>query len=1033
MTLTEIAIKRPAAVSMFFLAIAVLGALLYGRLPVDLLPAMDWPWVVVVTVWPGAGPQEVESMVSKPLEDAVISINKLKHVRSYSNEGVSVVVLEFDMSADVDVVTQETQRMVNSARLSLPDDILEPTLFKADLGQLPVMQVAISSDMPGTELHALVSREIVPRLQQIPGVGQVQISGAEEREIQIAIDPDKLRSHGLTLSEINQIIGIDNLDVPAGKIYSNSQDLTLRVAGKYKTVTEIGETRIPLASGNSLPLSDIAVVTDTIKAERSLAKLNGTRALGLSIMKQSKANSVKTSESVRHELAKIEKDFNGRFKVLVAQDITQFTKDAVVGVQRNLVEALIVVALVLLVFLHSVRSSYIVLVAIPISLVSSILAMKILDFSINLMTLMSLSLVIGVLVDDSIVVLENIHRWMKKGSSPLEAAIKGRNEIGLAAVSITLVDVVVFLPVAMLSGMIGMIFRQFSLVFVSTVLMSLLVSFTITPLLASRLNTVENLEGEWWMRGFARWFEREFAKLTNTYRRILNWALNHHATVIIMTSILMLGSFSLFPLGFIGTEMFASPDRGEFSVFLEMPLGSPLERTAEEIGKVEAFISKMPELKNLYTVIGQQNSGMGIQTNGRLGMINVTLKDVKLRERSTRAIQAEITKFCLDAPGMKVKINNIGIFGMADDSPIQYELRGNDLDSVAKGGEMVMDILRKIKGTRDVQTTFVVGAPELQVVIDRQRAAQSMLTPGQIAGALRGAINGEVATRFRTGDIEVDIRSIVTPRYRTDPALLGSIEIRNPMGQVVKLSDVATIERRGGPSTINRKDRQRLVTVSANLAGRSLGEVQKDFEKQLTTIKLPEGVAFFAFGDVEAMREMMSDMITAILLSVLFVYMILVVLYESYILPLSVMFSVPVALIGAFLGLALTGLSLSAFSMMSILILMGLVTKNGILVVDFTNQLRAQGMPMREALLEAGPLRLRPILMTTATMILGMMPMAIGAGAGGEFRSGMGVIIIGGLTSSLLLTLVLVPVMYTLLDRFTRKKKHVTELSEINR
>lgn len=1021
MTLTELAIKRPAAISMLFLAIAVLGAILYPRLPVDLLPAMDWPWVVVITVWPGAGPQEVESMVSKPLEDAVISINKLKHVRSYSNESVSVLVMEFDMSADVDVVTQETQRMVNSVRMTLPDDVQEPMLLKSDLGQLPIMQIAVSSDMPGPELHALISREVVPRLQQLSGVGQVQISGAQEREIRIEFDPDKLKSHGLTLSDVTQVLKADNLDVPAGKLYSVSQDLTLRVAGKYKNVTDIGQTRIPLPGGNSLLLADLATVNDTIKIERSMAQLNGSRALGISILKQSQANSVKTSEAVRKELDKIEKDFNGRFKVLVAQDITKFTKDAISGVQKNLFEALIVVALVLLVFLHSLRSSYIVLVAIPLSLVSSILAMKLLNFSLNLMTLMSLSLVIGVLVDDSIVVLENIHRWMKKGVQPVEAAIKGRNEIGLAAVSITMVDVVVFLPVAMLTGMVGKIFREFALVFVATVLMSLFVSFTITPLLASRLNNSENLEGEKWMRGFARWFERQFGKLMGVYRNVLEWALDHRPSVIIMTTILMVGSISLFPLGFIGSEMFTSPDRGEFSVFLEMPLGTPLDQTFSAVNKVEDFVRKMPEMKNVYTVIGQQNSQMGIQTNGRLGMINVTLVDPKIRARSTKIIQNEITKFCLDMPGMKVTINDIGIFGMADNSPIQYELRGNDLDSVGKGGEMVMDLLRKIKGTRDVQTSFEIGAPELQVVVDRQKAAQSMLTPGQIAMALRSAVNGDLATRFRTGDIEIDVRSMVSAEYRNNPALIGQIEIRNPMGQIYKLSDLASVERHGGPSSIARKDRQRLVTVSANLTGRSLGEVQKDFEEAFKKIKLPEGVIYYAFGDVEAMRDMMSDMVTAIFLSILFVYMILVVLYESYVLPFSVMFSVPVALIGAFMGLALTGKSMSVFSMMSVLILMGLVTKNGILVVDFTNQLRAKGRSMRDALLEAGPLRLRPILMTTFTMIVGMMPMAIGAGSGGEFRSGMGVVIIGGLVSSLLLTLVLVPVMYTFLDRFSRK------------
>lgn len=1022
MTITEISIKRPAAVSMFFLAIAVLSALLYPKLPVDLLPKMEWPWVVVITVWPGAGPQEVESMVSKPLEDAVISINKLKHVRSYNNEGVSVLVLEFDMSADADIVAQETQRMINANRLLLPDDVEEPMLLKSDLGSLPIIQIALSSDLPGPELHELVKQKIVPRLQQISGVGQVQINGAEEREIQIAVDPDKLKAAGLSIAEVNMMLSADNLDVPAGKVYSNSQDLTVRIAGKFIDLEQVGATRISLPSGGSLKLRDIATVTDTIKAERSIARLNGERALGISILKQSQANSVQTSDQVRRELARLEEDYKGLFKVLVAQDITQFTRNAITGVQWNLLEALSVVALVLLIFLHSLRSSFIVLIAIPLSLISAFLTMKIFDFSINLMTLMSMSMVIGVLVDDSIVVLENIHRWLVKGYSPVEAAIKGRNEIGLAAVSITMVDVVVFLPVALLTGIVGAIFREFSIIFVTTVLMSLLVSFTVTPLLASRLNTAENVHGERWMHGFAVWFEKWFDRMKAGYRRTLVWALAHRPTVIIATTLLMLGSFALIPLGFIGTELFSNPDRGEFVAFIEMPLGTPLEETDEAVMKVDKFIREMSELVNAYTVSGQQSSEMGLQNNARLGSITITLVPEEERTRTTTQIKNEVTKFCKEIPGMNVTINDIGIFGMANSSPIQYELRGTDLDSVAVGAERVMELLRGIKGTRDVKTSYLSGSPELQIVVDREKAAQAFLTPGQIAMALRNAVNGEVVTRFRTGDIEIDVRSIATPHYRSDPSLIKTLEVKNPLGKMIKIGDVASVERRGGPSSIQRKDRQRLVTVSANLIGRSLGEVQKDFETGLKKIELPQGVSFYAFGDVEAMRDMMTDMMTAIFLSILFVYMILVVLYESYIHPFAVMFSVPVAIIGALVALALTGSTLSMFSMISILILMGLVTKNGILLIDFTNQLRAQGYEMREALLEAGPMRLRPILMTTVTMIVGMLPLAIGAGAGGEFRSGMGVVIIGGLTSSLLLTLVLVPVMYTLLDRFSLKK-----------
>ena len=1027
MTLTELAIKRSTAVAMFFLAIAIIGLVSYTRLPVDLLPAMNWPWVTVVTTWPGAGPKEIETMVSKPIEDAVVSLNKLKHIRTFNRENVSVVVLEFDMSADADIALQEVQRVVNTTRATLPEDTKEPQLYKSDIGALPVLRLAVSSELPGPELYTLIDQKIRPRLEQIDGVGQVVISGAEEREIQVSVDPEKLKTHGLALADLNRILASDNLDVPAGMVYGESQDFTVRVAGKYATLEEIGRTRIPLSNGAAIFLRDVAQVTDTIKADRSLARLNSTSALGIQIVKQAQANSVKVSEKTRNELARLEKQYNGLIHFEVAQDITIFTRNSITEVQRNVMEALFVVAMVLLVFLHSMRNSLIVLVAIPISLVSTFITMAIFGFSVNLMTMMSLGMVIGVLVDDSIVVLENIHRWLKRGADPKTAAIQGRNEIGLAAISITLVDVVIFLPIAFLTGLVGNIFREFSLVFVTAVLMSLLVSFTITPLLASRLNSRQNVEGEKWMRGFAKRFEKWFKGLEDTYRDVLAWALDHRGKVLLLTVVCMVGSIALIPLGFIGSDFVPSTDRGEFAVFTKMPLGTTLEQNNAIMGRIENYLSDSPDVDQVYSVVGQQESGMGITNDPRLGNIQVKLKDKQDRTHSTRENQNIIAKYARSIPGMEVRIADIGIFGAADDAPIQYEIRGQDLDSVQVAMEHAMNILRRVPGARDVQSSYELGAPEMQVIIDREKAANSFLTPGEIAMALRNAVNGTVVTRFRTGEVEVDMRSILSPRYRSDPSLVTQIEIPNRAGQMVKLGDVARVDRTSGPSSITRKDRERLVTVSANVVGRSLGEVQGDFDKEMAKYTPPTGVSFFAFGDVENMRTMISELITAILLSVLFVYMILVTLYESYVHPLAVMFSVPVALVGALLGLAMTGYSLSMFSMIGILILMGLVTKNGILLVDFTNQLRAKGMDRREAILTAGPLRLRPIIMTTATMVVGLMPLAMSLGTGSDMRAGMGIVIIGGLISSLLLSLVLVPVMYTYLDRFSRRVKTVEE------
>jgi HAE1 family hydrophobic/amphiphilic exporter-1 len=1006
---------------MFFLAIAVLGIMLYQRLPVDLLPTMNWPYVTVVTVWPGAGPQEVETMVSRPIEDAVVSLNKLKHIRSINRENASVVMLEFDMSANSDIVLQETQRVITTIRAQLPDDAEEPQIYKADLGSLPILRLAVSSEMSQPDLFTFVDEVIRPRLEQVDGVGQVVITGAAERELQISVDPDKLATHGLSLAEFNQYLAADNLDVPAGKIFSASQDYAIRVAGKYETLSDIELTRLPLADGSAIYLRDVATVTDTIKSERSLTRLDQSSALGIQIVKQSQANSVRTADRVSELLKQIEGEHGNRVHVEIGQDITVFNRNAIAEVQRNILEALITVALVLLVFLHSMRNSLIVLVAIPLSVVSTFISMKLFNFSINLMTMMALGTVIGVLVDDSIVVLENIHQWLKRGADPKTAAIKGRNEIGLAAVSITLVDVVTFMPIAFVEGLVGNIFREFSIVFVTALLMSLVVSFSITPLLSSRLNSAENVHGEKWMRGFANWFEKFFKGIEERYRKLLGWSLSHRFAIIGLATASMVFAIALIPLGFIGSDFVPPMDRGEFAVTTKMPLGTTLEENSAVMGRIENYLDSRTDVQQIMSTIGLLESEWGLEENPRLGNIQVHLTDREERPLSTAEVQNEIIAYCKDIPGLEIRISDIGMFGTANSAPIQYEVRGQDLDIVQVAADYAKSVLQQIPGARDVQSSYELGSPELQIIVDRDRAAASMLTPGQVAAALRGSINGNVVTKFRTGEIEVDMRSILTPEFRQDPTKIAEVEIKNAAGQMIRLGDVARIDRTSGPSSITRKDRQRLVTVSANVVGRSLGEVQGEFDKQMENYAPPQGVQFFAFGDVDNMRTMVNDMIQAIFLSILFVYMVLVVLYESYVYPLVVMFSVPVAIVGAFVGLALSGYTLSMFSMIGLLILMGLVTKNGILIVDFTNQLRNQGHTMKEALLEAGPRRLRPIVMTTLTMVVGMTPLALALGDGSEMRAGMGVVIIGGLISSLLLSLVLVPVMYTILDRFSKK------------
>jgi HAE1 family hydrophobic/amphiphilic exporter-1 len=674
-------------------------------------------------------------------------------------------------------------------------------------------------------------------------------------------------------------------------------------------------------------------------------------------------------------------------------------------------------AVVLFLFLHSPRNSLIVLLSIPTSLISTFFFMYLLNYTLNLMSLMALALVTGILVDDSIVVLENIHRHLQKGEAPVTAAINGRSEIGFAAIAITLVDVVVFLPISLVGGLVGRIFSEFGITVVVSTLMSLFVSFTLTPMLASKWSRFVQHARDSWIGKFIIGLESLQDRLGERYERALAWALDHRKTIIVGTTVLLLASIALVPLGFIGTEFMTDSDRGEFAVNLDMPLGTTIEKTDAAIRKVEAIIASLPETERYLSTIGKQQSQWKNAEQSNLGQTQVRLVDKKKRKRGTKEVMLAIQQETAKIPGLKTSFATISMWGSANMAPLAVEIIGSDLKQVTTFADKVSNIIAKTKGTADVTSSWEEGKPEVQIDVDREKTAQMGLTLAEVGLAVRTALEGDIATKYKEGDTEYDTRVVLSKSSRVRSEDVGKITLLNHSGQPVQLSQVASIRYGKGPSEIQRKDRERLVTVAANLSGEvALGELTADVERQVKAAGVPEGVTVFFGGDAENMRDMFSDMMLALSLAVLFVYMIMVSLFESYIHPFTIMFSLPVALVGAFGALALAGMTLSMFSMIGIIMLMGLVTKNAILLVDLTNTLRAQGVAMRHALLEAGKTRLRPIIMTTATMIFGMMPLALALGAGSEMRQSMAVVIIGGLTSSTLLTLVLVPVVYTLVE-----------------
>ena len=1017
MTITEIAIRRPAFLTMIFVALAVLGVFGYSRMGVDLLPKMDWPIVSVVTVYPGAGPKEIESLISKPLEEAVSSVEKLDNVRSYSFEGYSLVLAQFKFSATVDEVTNEVQRRVEMVRSKLPEDAQAPRIAKSDMNAFPILRISLVGNMSPRELYQFTKDKIKPAFEQVEGVSTISIVGGQEREIRVEVDNDKLQSYGLSIMQVTQALKMENLDFPAGKVNEKINQYIVRLAGKFKTLDELSNVVVSSTPAGTIFLKDIAVIKDTYKENYTFSRLNNESSIALTVQKQSDANSVKTSERLRERMKQIEKENGGNIRFIIAQDITEFTKNSLSEVQRDLFLSIIMVAAVLFLFLHSFRNSLIVLLSIPTSLISTFFFMYLFGYTLNLLSLMALALVIGILVDDSIVVLENIHRHQEKGEDPVNAAIKGRNEIGFAAVAITLVDVVVFLPISLVGGMVGRIFSEFGITIVVSTLLSLFVSFTLTPMLASRwMRLIEHVRGSFVGKiidALETWQNR----LGTRYRKALAWALDHRRTIVAVSAALLVLSLSLVPLGLIGTEFMTEADRGEFAVNLDMPLGTTIEKTNEAVRKVEQMIAAEPGVVRYLSTIGKQQTQWKNAEQSNVGQVQVKLVDRSKRKSSTKQVISDLQQKLAGVPGLKTNFSTMSLWGSANAMPLQIEILGPDLNEVVKFSEKVSEIVASTKGTADAVSSWEEGKPEVQIEVSREKASRMGLTVAEIGLAVRTAVEGDVSTKYQDGDTEFDTRVVLDKKSRVHAEDIGRIMLLNHFGQTVQLSQVAAVKYGKGPSEIQRKDRMRLVTVATNLSGSvALGEVTAEVEAAVKNIGVPPGITVFYGGDAENMRDMFSDMTIALSLAILFVYMIMVSLFESYVHPFTIMFSLPMALVGALAGLAMTGTTLSMLTMIGIVMLMGLVTKNAILLVDYTNTLRTRGLSVRDALLEAGETRLRPIVMTTSTMVFGMMPLALALGAGAEMRQGMAVVVIGGLLSSTLLTLVLVPVVYTYVE-----------------
>lgn len=1039
MKIAEISIKRPTLVIVIFTILTLGGILSYFSMSYELIPKFEINVVSVATVYPGASPSEVETTVTKEIDDAISSLENVKKIESKSFEGLSLVMITLNEDADADKALDDAQREINAILSEFPDDVKAPSLEKFSMDDLPIITAGATSNLNNKEFYDLLDKKIQPLLSRVKGVAQVNLIGGQEREIKVNLDQSKLEAYGLSIPQVQQVILSSNLDFPTGNIKTRKSSTIIRLSGKYKDVEELSNLVVSNQDGIQIRLKDIAFVEDAEKDVEKVARIDRKPAMLLQVTKQSDANAVEVSELIHKSLKDIEEEYaDQEVNLQVVNDTSTFTLAAANGVIGDLFIAILLVAIVMLLFMHSIRNAFIVTISIPLSLIATFIGMELMGYTLNLMSLLGLSLVVGILVDDAIVVLENIYRHMEMGKGRIRAAYDGAAEIGLTVSGITLVIIVVFLPIALSSGLVPDILEEFSMTVVFATLFSLLSSFTVVPWLASRFGKLEKLSGRTWFSRFILAFEQLLNRFTHWVSNLLKACLKNKTTkiltVVIVTIVFVL-SFGL--TKFIGGEFMPSIDKSEFLVQIELPKDASVEQTNFMTQKAEAFLASQPEIKRIITTVGEQSDDFGgAQATDYKSEVDVLLVDKDEREDNTYVYAAKIrNKLSKELVGAKVRTVPVGLMG-AERAPLALVVTGSDLDSINKFASQAMDSLRTIKGASEIKLSSEAGNPEINVSVDRDKMAALGLDIQTVGLSMQTAFSGNTDGKFRSGDYEYDINIRLRSADRSNIENVENLKFVNDKGELIKLQQFAKIEESSGPSFLERRDKTPSVTIEAQTIGVPTGTVANEWEKKFEEIKRPTGVNYVWSGDMEMQTEGFGSLGIALLAAIILVYLIMVALYDSFVYPFVVMFSVPLAIIGVLIILALTNNSLNTFTILGMIMLIGLVAKNAILLVDFANQRKAAGENTFNALVQANHARLRPILMTTIAMVFGMLPIAMASGDAAEMNNGLAWVVIGGLISSLFLTLIFVPVVYSIFDgilhRFNKGKGKVDYEKEMH-
>jgi HAE1 family hydrophobic/amphiphilic exporter-1 len=1010
--IADIAIKRPVFAFMVIMVPIVFGLMAYPRIGVEQFPSVEFPVVTVVAVFPGADPSSMETKVAKPMEDALSSMGGIKRLQSFNTESVTQVVIEFQLDVDPDKAAQGVRDRLGAIP-NLPRELETPKVQKFDIGAQPIMSLALSGSLSPRDLTKLAEDVVKQRLGQIRGVGNVEIVGGRPREIHVVIDPARLAARGLTPGDVSAALEGQNLELPAGRIVETGKEVVVTTKGAFTSIQDIADAPIIVsgASGASgvavVRIGDVALVEDDMSEARSHASVDGRAALGLVIQKESGANLVSVARAVRAEVAAMERLLADKGATLtVTDDQAPFIEHSFKDVQFDLVLGAFLAIVIILGFLRDGRATFISALALPTSVVATVWFLSLLGFTFNQMTMLALSLSIGLLIDDAIVVIENIHRHLEQGKSAMRAAAEATAEIGLAVLATTFSIIAVFVPVAMMQGIIGRFFFQFGITVSIAVLLSMFVSFTLTPMLSARL-----LKRHRGTPGIvSRIIERGLVLLERSYKRLLGAALGHRALTVAFATGVLIGSCALATQ--VKTEFVPEDDRSSFSVSIELPTGTALA-TTQAVAEIMAgdLRTRGPGVVSTFLTIGRGAGSVNI------AQIQVNLEPVHQRAFSQQAVMSWVREHYapLEQGGAKLTLGQVGGVGGGDSRPIQFNLRARNMDELIKASEALKAELRKTPGFVDVDTSYRGGKPQIEVTPDRAAATGLGVPVATIARTVRALVSRDKVTDYKEDADLYDVRLTLADPVQTDFPTLSNLMVRSNTGELVPLSSLVRLDHGVGPTEITREARMRQITVFAGLDGIALGEASA---KTIEIAKrvVPPSVETEMSGTSQLMTESFGYMIIALILAIVLVYMILAAQFESLIHPFTIMMSLPLAVVGAFGALFLAGQTFSIFAMIGLIMLMGLVTKNAILLVDFAQKQKAQGASTQDALLVAGSTRLRPILMTTAAMILGMLPVALALGEGGEGRAPMAVVVIGGLVTSTVLTLVVVPVVFSLIE-----------------